>query len=341
MFFLIRSEFDASESTDVVLLKSLQAVLLGLEGGEGQLTSISGKPLSPGVGTSTQKGTKLIVKTKRALWVELRKLIVLAFCLMIRNEGELVESCIRKTLESIRSNQELQTSYYDSEKCSTGMVEMLGHFDKLMERFQEAACPRAIVLQTFGQLCALVNGHCCNSLMLRRSYATMSAAAAFRGDLRHLEGWIRKNIEPDAVKWMTEKLLPLNEIINVIFMNKAQLTRPEIREELCSHITTNQLCQILSTYEPQKGEDPVPLALIEALMDKNRSHQSDINSVLVDVQLLDPIDLSVLKPAWLTILSIVEIKQAPLPDDLFEEFIMFREKLAASKRERLTSSKKK
>ena len=341
LFYIFRSEFDASESTDVVLLKSMQAVLLGLDGGETQMTSISGKPLLSGhAGATQERGNKLIVKTKRALWVELRKLVVLAFALIVRNEGEQVESCIKTTLESIRSTRG-PTTYDDSEKCSEGMLSILKQFDALLERFSSTGCPRAVSVQVFGQLCSLVNGHCCNSLMLRRSYATMNAAAAFRGDVRHLEEWIRKNIEPGAVKWMLEKLAPLNEIINVLFMKKTHLTRPEIRAELCSHITTSQLCQILSTYEPQKGEEPVPLALIESMMDLSKSHQSDINSVLIDVTLLDPIDLSVQKPAWLTILNLIEIKQSPLPDDLCEEFILFREKLKRSQEQRVTTPPKK
>ena len=104
LFFVYRSEFDPSESTDIVLLRNLPSILLGLHdqgGGESELTgSFAGGAASAragGAGTS-----KLIVKTKRAFWIELRKLVVLAYAFVIRNEGELVEGCIRSTLDHIR-----------------------------------------------------------------------------------------------------------------------------------------------------------------------------------------------------------------------------------------------
>ena len=226
-----------------------------------------------------------------------------------------------------------------SDRCSQGMTDMLAHFEVLRERMAAADSPRAVQIQVFGQLCSLINGHCCNALMLRRSYATMHAAAAFRGDLRHLDAWLQERLPADALPWLQQKLRPITEMINVLFMNKSLLRRPEIRQELCSSLTTAQLCQILSTYEPQRGEEPVSLALLQSLMPQQlpqqgqqsppgaaRSHQADVGAVLVDVALLDAIDLSVARPDWVMRVPLARFKDAPMPDDVFEQFIMFREK---------------
>lgn len=328
LFFLVRSEFDASESTDVVLLQSLNHILLGADSGElesdrvGSITGSKSMLISP----QQQASAKIIVKSKRAFWVELRKLVIRAYCLLLRNEGEQMETHIRSTLDFIRVRSQEKVSYVDSEKCSPGMEAMLRQFSDILLMFEKASCPLAIVLQVFGQLLSLFNGHCCNALMLRRSYASMHAAVIFKGDLSHLEGWLRKHMAPEACKWLLLKVLPISEMINVLFMTKSQLSRPEIRRELCSHLTTAQLCQLLSCYEPQPGEESVPLSLIESLMVTNKSHQADVKQVLVDVSILDPIDLSVLKPSWLSFLSIREIKDVVLPDYIFEQFIKFREK---------------
>ncbi len=337
LFFIYRSEYDASESTDIVVLRSLQTVLLGGQDDSDMGPSISGPSARLLVGTAST--TKLIVKTKRAFWIEMRKLIVLAYAFVIRNEGELVEGCIRATLEHIRREASPGELKYDaSDRCSPGMTDMLKHFDVLLARMHEADSPRAVIVQVFGQLCSLINGHCCNSLMLRRSYATMHAAAAFRADLRHLDAWVREKLPADAVDWLLGKLKPISEMINVLFMNKTLLRRPEIRQELCSSLTGAQLCQILSTYEPQKGEEPVSLALLQSLMPQSqpgatRSHQADVSAVLVDVALLDAIDLSVMRDDWVTRLPLRAFKEVPLPDGLYEEFILFREKKANQERE--------
>jgi hypothetical protein len=78
---------------------SSQAVLLGAheQGGDELSSSIAGPARGP-------SSARLIVKTKRALWIELRKLVVLGYALVIRNEGELVENCIRSTLDHIRKD---------------------------------------------------------------------------------------------------------------------------------------------------------------------------------------------------------------------------------------------
>lgn len=114
LFYVNRIDFDASESTDVVVLRNLQSVLLGLQdkAEESLMTSISGP--------SPVKAGKLIVKTKRALWIELRKLIVLAYAFVVRNEGELVEKCVRSTLDHIRNEAsgELKYGFFKKKKNS-------------------------------------------------------------------------------------------------------------------------------------------------------------------------------------------------------------------------------
>ncbi len=75
----------------------------------------------------------------------------------------------------------------------------------------------------------------------------MYAAAAFRGDLRHLDSWTRGNLPSDALSWLNKRLQPLTEMVNVLFMNKSLLRRPEIRQELCSSLSLSQLCQLLSS----------------------------------------------------------------------------------------------
>lgn len=75
----------------------------------------------------------------------------------------------------------------------------------------------------------------------------MHAAAAFRGDLRHLDAWMRANLPADALVWLGLRLQQLTEMVNVLFMNKALLRRPEIRQELCSSLTSSQLVQLLSS----------------------------------------------------------------------------------------------
>jgi hypothetical protein len=175
----------------------------------------------------------------------------------------------------------------------------------------------------------------------------MAAAAAFRADLRHLDTWMRANLPSDAANWFNMRFQPLTEMINVLFMNKALLRRPEIRQELCSSLTSAQLCQLLSScdvlslfclclfillfrYEPQRGEEPVPLSLIQSLMPTEpRSHQAEVSSVLVDVANLDPIDLSVLKDCWMMTMTMKQFKEHSLPVDVFEEFIRFRDQSQA------------
>ena len=86
----------------------------------------------------------------------------------------------------------------------------------------------------------------------------------------------------------------------------------------------------MSTYEPQRGEEPVALSLIQTLMEEGnlqkRSHQADLNSVLVDVSHLSPLDLSVLKENWVSALTVKEIKELPFSNQILEDFIVFRDR---------------
>jgi hypothetical protein len=75
----------------------------------------------------------------------------------------------------------------------------------------------------------------------------MHAAAAFRGDLGHLDVWVRANFPAKTVPWLLNRVVQLTEMVNVLFMNKTLLRRPEIRQELCSSLTLAQLCQLLSS----------------------------------------------------------------------------------------------
>lgn len=104
LFYVNRIDFDASESTDVVVLRNLHAVLLGLHESSGPGPDDSALPGGSIGGPPSSRGgpQKLILKTKRALWIEMRKLLVLAYAYLIRNEGEQVEACVRDTLDHIR-----------------------------------------------------------------------------------------------------------------------------------------------------------------------------------------------------------------------------------------------
>lgn len=351
LYYLYRLEFDPSESTDIIYMRNIQTVILSLtdygdsqDGSTEFVTSVSGvagmtNPFSSATGaqpigvSSLQQAPvkKLIVKTKRAFWIELRRLIVIGYGLVLRNEAEVTESCIRDILDSVRKQAAEKPLAYDmADRCSAGMQRILKRFDELVLLMKSHYVPKAIFVQIFGQLCAILNGHWCNSLMLRRSYASMHAAAAFRADLRQLDAWLRANIPSDALQWVLSRLMVVSEMINVVFMNKNLLMRPEIRAEVCPHLTAGQLCQIVTSYDAQKGEEPVSVALIQSLMNESgeerKSHQADIGNVLIDVTLLAPLDLTVHKENWVSILSIKDFKETPLPASIYEEYIAYRDR---------------
>lgn len=101
------------------------------------------------------------------------------------------------------------------------------------------------------------------------------------------------------------------------------MSRTPLKETVCSDCD----CR----YEPQRGEEPVSLSLLQSLMpaSSSRSHQADVSSVLLDMTQLDPIDLSVLKENWLLNMSLREWKEHPMPSDIYEEFIVFRDQMQA------------
>lgn len=335
LFYNYRSEFDPSESTDVVSVRNMNQVILGLFAGEDELsqgagTRVYGAAVNP---SRPDRGTKLIVKTKRAFWVELRNLIVRAFVMVLRNEGDFVEACVRTTLDQIRTfdvNGELR--YDSADRCSEGMVRMLNHLDELVVLMRNAYTPRAIAVQLIAQLCGGINAHLCNSLMLRKSYASMLAANAFRADLLKLDEWLEQYIVPDCVGWVKKRLAPIREMIDVLFMKKAQLRQPEIRASVCPTLTVHQLLQLLTSYAPRPGEEAVPLTLIQSLLEEStispkKSYQAELQSVLFDLTVVAPIDLSVVKENWISRIPLKSFKETPFPAVIMQDYIMYRNKL--------------
>ena len=118
---------------------------------------------------------------------------------------------------------------------------------------------------------------------------TFSNGLQMRKPILELRGWMtRHHFEAAA-----GHLAPLEEIVNVLCMNKSALVEPEVRKEVCPHLSAAQLGQLLLLYTPDSFDsEPIHPAVLAALCGDN------VQDFKVDVELRAPLALELTEGSY-------------------------------------------
>ena len=88
-----------------------------------------------------------------------------------------------------------------------------------------------------------------NSLLSAPSLCTFSTGLQSKQPLAQLSGWIAR-LGPISSVFLSSPFSPLEEAVNVLCMDKSALVDPVTRAEVCPHLSSSQLAQLLLIYTP-------------------------------------------------------------------------------------------
>ncbi len=91
---------------------------------------------------------------------------------------------------------------------------------------------------------------------------TFSNGLQMKKPVSELKGWFHRRQFEAAAKNMS----PLDEVINVLCMNKSVLAEPDVRKEVCPSLSQAQLSQLLVQYTPDDFDsEPVAPAILSSV----------------------------------------------------------------------------
>lgn len=124
---------------------------------------------------------------------------------------------------------------------------VLKSLDDFLELIMNAKIASSIVSQVFARVSHAITAHTLNVLLDNNpGLCTFSNGLQMKKPISELRGWFTRNQFETAASLLN----PLEEIVNVLCMNKSALVEAEVRKEVCPHLTDAQLGQLLLLYTP-------------------------------------------------------------------------------------------
>ncbi len=102
---------------------------------------------------------------------------------------------------------------------------------------------------------------------------TFSNGLQMKKPVTELRSWLSRFQLEAAVA----EIAPLEEIVNVLCMNKGALVEAEVRKDVCPHLTSAQLGQLLLLYTPDSFDsEPIHPAVLAALCGDSQDFKTDV-----------------------------------------------------------------
>ena len=118
---------------------------------------------------------------------------------------------------------------------------------------------------------------------------TFSNGLQMKKPIVELRSWMQRH-QFEAAASM---LAPLEEVVNVLCMNKSALVEPDVRKDVCPHLSSAQLGQLLLLYTPDSFDsEPVHPAILAALCGDN------VHDFRVDPELRTPLTLDLTEASY-------------------------------------------
>ena len=132
-----------------------------------------------------------------------------------------------------------------SSKATIG--EVLKALDALLDHMREAKLAHSIIAQLLCRVSHSMTAHTLNVLLDNNpGLCTFSNGLQMKKPTFELRGWFTRHHFDQAASL----LAPLEEVVNVLCMNKSALVESEVRKEVCPTLTEAQLAQLLLLYTP-------------------------------------------------------------------------------------------
>jgi hypothetical protein len=163
------------------------------------------------------------------------------------------------------------------------VASVLAVLENLRVALEAAHVVGSVASQVMARVAHLVAAMAVNTFLDNNPrLCTFSNGLQMRKPILELRGWMtRHHFEAAA-----GHLAPLEEIVNVLCMNKSALVEPEVRREVCPHLSSAQLGQLLLLYTPDSFDsEPIHPAVLAALCGDN------VNDFKVDIELRAPLAL--------------------------------------------------
>lgn len=143
------------------------------------------------------------------------------------------------------------------------VAQVLTQLEDLRKALASARVVTSVVSQLFARLAHGIAAATLNALLGGDPrLCTFSNGLQMKKPVSELRGWFQRYQFEAAAK----NLAPLDEIVNVLCMNKSVLAEADVRAEVCPSLSAAQLSQLLVQYTPDDFDsEPVPPAILRAV----------------------------------------------------------------------------
>jgi hypothetical protein len=140
---------------------------------------------------------------------------------------------------------------------------MLGVLDQFRSGMASAHISAGVAAQIISRVAHGVTAIALNTLLDNNPrLCTFSNGLQMKKPVVELRAWMTRFQLEAAVT----ELAPLEEVVNVLCMNKSALVEPEVRNDVCPHLTPSQLSQLLLLYTPDSFDnEPIHPKVLAAL----------------------------------------------------------------------------
>jgi len=156
-----------------------------------------------------------------------------------------------------------------------------------------------VVQQFFADIFHLMDATIFNETILRKDLCTFSSAFTLK---MTLEEMCQTLSDQGGSTWLGNSetwFIHTRELINCLTLDKKLLCQPEIRRQVCPHVSLVQLKQMCSLYECEEFENAILSEVIASLnrdpeFDLNQNLLLNINTVIVqtrDIHYIQPMDI--------------------------------------------------
>jgi hypothetical protein len=235
----------------------------------------------------------------------------LASSLILRSSSIVLAELDPVIAPALLEHAGLENNGRDQMSKSRGAKITVDEVIKILNQMQEAVAAACLQSSIAAQLFVCV-AHGATSMTLNSllddhpGLCTFSNGLQMKAPIYEFKNWFEKL----QYKTAASKVAPLEEVVNVLCMNKGALVEAEVRADVCPHLSGPQLSQLLLLYTPDSFDsDPIHPGVLAALCGDDHLTREDY---CAEVELQIPLVVDVNETA-------VDVKNITLPKSVMDQ----------------------
>jgi len=171
---------------------------------------------------------------------------------------------------------------------------LINLLQKALSVFQVNMVHLSLSQQFFSEVFLRINNILMNGVLLRQQFCTEAFGVYLKHRIEHLQ----ETADEMGSMWIgkiDDCFQGIKQISAVLTLpNKASLAEEKHRRHICPHLNVLQLRQLLALFTPGEYGKRVPVSVINSIAAKNTSTNTEVDKILVDVNIIRPFPIKVL-----------------------------------------------